>query len=73
MGKYVLRYVQAYSIGQHVLPPCVLSSSCFLVGTFQYITGTVGKVPYPAYPGYIPGVFHTRVRVGIVGMTSENT
>ena len=36
-------------------------------------TETVGKVPYPAYPGYIPGVFHTRVRVGIVGMTSENT
>ena len=35
-------------------------------------TETVGKVPYPAYPGYIPGVFHTRVRVGIVGMTSSN-
>ena len=36
-------------------------------------TGTVGKVPYPAHPGYIPGVCHTGVRVGIVGMTAENT
>ena len=36
-------------------------------------TETVGKVPYLEYPVYIPGVFHTRVRVGIVGMTSENT
>ena len=39
----------------------------------QSITGSVGKVPYPAYPGYIPGVFHIGVRVGIVGMTVENT
>ena len=36
-------------------------------------TGTVGKVPYPAHPGYIPGVYHTGVRVGIVGITAENT
>ena len=34
---------------------------------------SVGKVSYPAYPGYVPRVFHTGVRVGIVGMTSENT
>ena len=39
----------------------------------KYHRKAVGKVPYPAYPGYIPGVFHTRIRVGIVGMTSENT
>ena len=38
-----------------------------------FSTGTVGKVPYPAYPGYIPGVSHTEVRVGIVGMAVENT
>ena len=39
-------------------------------------TGTVGKGPYLAHtphPGYIPGVCHTGVRVGIVGMTAENT
>ena len=43
----------------------------FILSLFS--TETVGKVPYPAYPGYIPGVFHTTVRVGIVGMASENT
>ena len=42
-------------------------------GKMLFSTGTVGKVPYPAYPGYTPGLFHTGVRVGIVGMTVENT
>ena len=57
----------SYSSGTNLLRS---SAGC---GRSENSTGTVSKVPYPAYPGYIPGGYHTAVRVGIVGMTFENT